>query len=281
MINLVSSDEETDQGNILCKRSQEPASSNKSPLKRRSPLAKKVNNDDDDDEDEDDIEVVSQTRGKKNDIAAKKETDATTRTVPAPSSTPISRSQGRRTGGMEGVECVGERRGIQALADYPHFRFQCALEAFKRQRAQKKEQFCERCFCYVCDVPASKCTRWATHCKAVDTVSKWRTERERRLEERRRREQCRDPSQRGSVTARYTNPVRVAKVEGDSTFEGPSSEERPSSEELVGFDHTIGRFGEICLEEDVFDMRTMTQGLEASQSSAAMRAASATVDEGL
>lgn len=140
---------------------------------------------------------------------------------PAPAKRPIA---GNPNGGTD-VECVGTRVGVRALVDYPHFRFQCEIEAFKRQRAAKKERFCERCFCYVCDIPASDCKEWRCHAKAVDTVHKWRVERESRLETRRRKDQAASPAARRPAVARYTRPAPVRQ-----RIEEPS--DPPSPDEL-------------------------------------------------
>lgn len=122
------------------------------------------------------------------------------------------------------VECVGSRVGVRALVDYPHFRFQCVVEAFKRQRAAKKERFCPRCFCYVCDIPASECKEWRVHAKAVDSVHKWRVERESRLETRRRKDQAASPAARNPVVARHTRPAPV-RQRIDEPADPPSPDE--------------------------------------------------------
>ncbi|KAJ1483774.1 hypothetical protein T484DRAFT_1799074, partial [Baffinella frigidus] len=60
-------------------------------------------------------------------------------------------------------------------ADLPHARAHCVTYPFMitKERAgaaggQKNEQFCNNCFCYVCDVKASECQGWLTvgHCHA-------------------------------------------------------------------------------------------------------------------
>lgn len=86
----------------------------------------------------------------------------------------------------EDVECIGSHVGVRALADYPHFRFHCLIHPFKRQRYHNKLKTCQRCFCYVCDIPAYQCQEWNQHAKAVDSLQKWRNERNRRLQQRRK-----------------------------------------------------------------------------------------------
>lgn len=122
------------------------------------------------------------------------------------------------------LECVGERRGILALRDYPHFRFQCGTHPFKKMRARMKETTCERCFCYICDVPATDCTKWSAHCKAVDTVTKYRKERELRLEERRRREQSTDGA-RQTIVKRIIKPQPIDDREYEQLVELPNDDE--------------------------------------------------------
>lgn len=122
------------------------------------------------------------------------------------------------------VECVGTRVGVRALVDYPHFRFQCVVEAFKRQRAAKKERYCPRCFCYVCDIPASECKEWPVHAKAMDTVHKWRVERENRLDMRRRKSQAASPAMRRPAIARYTRPAPI-RTRIEEPLEPPSADE--------------------------------------------------------
>lgn len=214
--------------------------------------------------------IVSHTkRSKDGDLREKEEKTSVShpKTLNTPQKTNLSHPP------PEGVECVGERRGIQALADYPHFRFQCALEPFKRQRAPKKEKFCPRCFCYVCDVPASDCHAWGAHFKAVDTVPKWRGEREARLEERRRREQCQNPAKRATVVSRVSAPVRVVEcLDDSSSFENGDSSEvlegrgEPISgeddEDLCEFDQTIERLDQVALETDCFRMYSLEKELD-------------------
>lgn len=79
------------------------------------------------------------------------------------------------------VVCTGSRRGVRALRDYPHFRFQCEVVAEKGGMA-----FCERCFCYVCDVPVGECREWALHYEAVEMREDWKRMREMRLWARKR-----------------------------------------------------------------------------------------------
>jgi hypothetical protein len=68
-------------------------------------------------------------------------------------------------------------------SDRPHARPQCAMFPFMitKDRAgqvggQNNELFCQKCYCYVCDVKASDCQGWLAigHCHAQDKDPYWR-----------------------------------------------------------------------------------------------------------
>lgn len=65
--------------------------------------------------------------------------------------------------------------GSSALMDFPHSRENCVQ--FPMDKCNPI-QHCENCYCYVCDIPAAKCTRWENHSKATHGGS-WLRERER------------------------------------------------------------------------------------------------------
>ena len=44
----------------------------------------------------------------------------------------------------------------------------------------------DKCYCYVCNVLVSECTKWDTHCQAVRSVSKWQSQREYQRSKRKR-----------------------------------------------------------------------------------------------
>lgn len=112
------------------------------------------------------------------------------------------------------------------------------------------------------------------HAKAVDTVPKWRAEREARLEERRRREQCQTPALRASVVSRVMAPMRAGAGSDSSSFDGGDSsdglEVRDSVEdgeitegrlERCDFERTVARMGGVALEMDCFRMAELTREL--------------------
>eukprot|EP00177_Eucheuma_denticulatum_P006455 GFKZ01011762.1.p2 GENE.GFKZ01011762.1~~GFKZ01011762.1.p2 ORF type:complete len:267 (+),score=19.56 GFKZ01011762.1:76-801(+) len=71
------------------------------------------------------------------------------------------------------IACVATKRGVNALADYPHFRFQCAVHGFNKCplhiSLSNSMYGCDKCYCYVCDKPTRQCTDWEYHCFATET----------------------------------------------------------------------------------------------------------------
>lgn len=167
------------------------------------------------------------------------------------------------------VECVGSRVGVVALVDYPHFRFQCVIEPFKRQRHTKKLRYCPRCYCYVCDVLASNCKEWDEHAKAIDTVHKWRVEREAKLEERRRKDMD-EVMRRTPAVARYCRPVEIGEPlqetgslpSGDDLTEvGEDSENENGEDDDDEWD--LGDpLKDLQLSDEMFQMKSLSQVLD-------------------
>lgn len=161
------------------------------------------------------------------------------------------------------IACVGTREIVRALVDYPHFRFSCGVEPFKRQRIQKKLKHCERCFCYVCDIPAKDCSTWNDHCRAVDTMDKWRSAREKKLENRRRTEM----DTRGTVYARYRRPVpHSERICDDGSL--PSGED-DMREYLSGDDekdewNELEALEMLNLEDDIFTVQPLKKPNDAT-----------------
>jgi hypothetical protein len=81
----------------------------------------------------------------------------------------------------EGIAFVGFSRA-HAL---PHQRSNCPIKLFARRTSAKRtvagnSERCDLCFCYVCDVEASKCPQWESsdtkrpaHCNAYFGLSRW------------------------------------------------------------------------------------------------------------
>eukprot|EP00737_Agarophyton_chilense_P002519 gb/GEZJ01002875.1/.p1 GENE.gb/GEZJ01002875.1/~~gb/GEZJ01002875.1/.p1 ORF type:complete len:304 (-),score=49.84 gb/GEZJ01002875.1/:2413-3324(-) len=122
-------------------------------------------------------------------------------------------------------ECIpiGERQGIRPNRDYPHFRFTCDTFPFKKVRARTKELFCDFCYCYICDVLASDCTKWSVHCKVLDN-QKSKRERDVVLTERKRRQLSNDEA-RCTLLKRITRPQPVHDFEYEHLVELPNDEE--------------------------------------------------------
>ena len=71
--------------------------------------------------------------------------------------------------GDDEVQITG-RKGELALIDFPHSRENCSVKKFV---PGNEHHTCPNCYCYVCDIPASKCTEWQSHCKATHTSPHW------------------------------------------------------------------------------------------------------------
>ncbi|CAD6204576.1 unnamed protein product [Miscanthus lutarioriparius] len=71
---------------------------------------------------------------------------------------------------------VVAERGKIACRDFPHPRSACAKHPFSRT---PHERYCDKCFCYVCDI-AAPCVSWkghGGHCHASDRDKKWKSMR--------------------------------------------------------------------------------------------------------
>ena len=53
--------------------------------------------------------------------------------------------------------------GDNPFIDFVHARWYCCAFPIKNY---PPATFCPKCYCAVCDIPASKCTRWSEHCSA-------------------------------------------------------------------------------------------------------------------
>lgn len=71
--------------------------------------------------------------------------------------------------------CVLGSIGTNVLLDMPHARGDCVQVPF----AQAPREFCAKCFCFVCDIPASVCQSWEKHYVAMRNDKKWQDERDR------------------------------------------------------------------------------------------------------
>jgi hypothetical protein len=68
------------------------------------------------------------------------------------------------------VEVVGTKNQVRL----PHMRQHCTEKPFDfpgfstAARNATRMQFCENCYCYVCDIKAGECKSWSTHSGASD-----------------------------------------------------------------------------------------------------------------
>ena len=94
-------------------------------------------------------------------------------------------SEGEDVEGSKGDELsvVATRRGVQALVDLPHMRFQCGKVPFVRG---KRKNTCPLCYCFVCDIEATKCESWVRHSAATDKSVSWIRKRHSKREKRSR-----------------------------------------------------------------------------------------------
>lgn len=81
----------------------------------------------------------------------------------------------------EDLEGVDTQRGVRALVDYPHFRFDCGKFPAKDGMLQL---FCDKCFCFACDEPVTECRKWRSHRFATGEKEKWVRRRKAVLQRR-------------------------------------------------------------------------------------------------
>jgi len=75
---------------------------------------------------------------------------------------PISESKVSTT--TDEVQVVGIRNE-QCL---PHMRQHCLQHRHDPNRNADNRRYCDKCYCYVCDILASECQEWSSHCNATD-----------------------------------------------------------------------------------------------------------------
>ena len=56
-----------------------------------------------------------------------------------------------------------------ALRDFPHSRQDCVSFPIKND----SKKFCKNCYCFICDIKASECSNWSSHCDARSRELKW------------------------------------------------------------------------------------------------------------
>ena len=91
---------------------------------------------------------------------------------------------------METVELSDDELEVVSVtrADpLPHIRADCASKPYKPTDNvkigpfMKNAEYCEKCFCYICDKPAKECENWAKdrepHCNANSKEACWKARR--------------------------------------------------------------------------------------------------------
>ncbi|KAL4518653.1 hypothetical protein Ndes2437B_g00741 [Nannochloris sp. 'desiccata'] len=77
--------------------------------------------------------------------------------------------------------------GGEDWTSLPHTRDLCRQCPFKVGMNSSNAKYCDRCFCYICDCPASECKEWGSgnarthHCNATSKSPNYRTQRQERL----------------------------------------------------------------------------------------------------
>ena len=70
-----------------------------------------------------------------------------------------------------------ESNAINPNIDYPHQRHFCGLYKFEKNNSNYNSLlFCQKCYCYVCNIPAQDCQSWSLHCNADDSLE-WKEQR--------------------------------------------------------------------------------------------------------
>ena len=67
----------------------------------------------------------------------------------------------------DGIMVTGQKNAM----NLPHNRQNCTHNVFNKaaEHAESNKEFCDLCYCYVCDGPAKDCKEWSTHYPANET----------------------------------------------------------------------------------------------------------------
>jgi hypothetical protein len=115
------------------------------------------------------------------------EDDVEVMEAPAPRNVPTATTAATRKNNSDEIEVVGTVNQVLL----PHMRQHCTEEPFlpytggtgtaAEERLDNNMKLCSLCYCYVCDVEASKCPDWHRHCSATNNGPngrKWTARRE-------------------------------------------------------------------------------------------------------
>jgi hypothetical protein len=139
--------------------------------------------------------------------------------APASRNIPTAATAAARSSSSDEIEVVGTVNQVLL----PHMRQHCTEELFspfrcsygtaaKEERLTNNVKICSLCYCYVCDVKASKCPKWHQHCSASDsgpTGHKWAALREKHKQHKKKH----------AVTSNWDIPTPAA-TGGHQAFAG-------------------------------------------------------------
>lgn len=101
------------------------------------------------------------------------------------------------------LEIIGTT-GQNALEDFPHARQDCVIFPMKNKANVIK--YCKNCYCYICDINASDCTEWDSHCHAKKGDYRWEMKRKQARRKRKLEEGCSVP-ERSQNMFDFVRPV--------------------------------------------------------------------------
>jgi hypothetical protein len=89
------------------------------------------------------------------------------------------KSDGNDVNGDDDIEFLGGNMTV--LADMAHQRESCSIKKFyTSQNHPENAQYCNNCWCYVCDCLVQECTEWSRHCHAFSKSATWKEEKNSR-----------------------------------------------------------------------------------------------------
>ena len=121
--------------------------------------------------------------------------------------------------------------GVVEVEPYPHLREACTEFPFDRTSPAACRRFCNRCRCFICDKPPSKCLDWESH--ALSASTSVQSQQRRKIFERRRKMRGEEPFDE-PLTARafYLDggSSRGSTINGKRARRAASLRSRPSRE---------------------------------------------------
>ena len=145
-----------------------------------------------------------------------------------PSSSSCQHFDGQQAaGGDDEMEIMGGNTTNPNI-DMPHMRSDCGLHKFFVSGGPNSNlEICPKCYCFVCDIPASECKAWEQHCHAHPGDEVWKMQREARKGIRCKASNERFDDDTGEVT--HVGDART----GDNPYQRRNVGQRQSSNEQV------------------------------------------------